>query len=593
MRPRDQRDRACASEDNPRVCANLGAEQLRTYMRHAGSVTETIARTIADLRVAGPIFERAGVRLMLENHEDFTGAEMATILSAVDHPWVGVLYDYGNSMMVGEEPMTALAAMLPYVRSAHLKDHACRVSTAGERRIVGVPIGSGVLPIAEATRTLVAAGLDRIILSSVWGYQRRCAIGAATARGVKASSAWSSRRSTRCNDRGIPKTWRHEILCGWWSWNTRPWSRGRHGFAPCCVKSPSTSERARSSASKDACGPDVGTIVHCSVTGSDIGGRGVSDRRPARLVCILGTGRMGSNHLCRVLSCIPEIESRTEPFHPRYCYGLHRHELIELSRRAGASFELSNDNPAAVKIARRHPSHVLDCLSFLTAPEKRIASFKILADQLTLSQIERKIVGRPDVIVVFLRRRPIDAFISLMKATHLQEWRDVDTTGLRIEIDAAAFLSWWRTCANWFVRLEAECWYRNKPFHHLSYEDDIAIAPAETARRFCALLEPYGLGDFTLPDEAQITGFERQDRNAGPADRVSNWPEFQRRLEEIGGSDKTFAPFPHFRPHAGDRLRRWLFGHRRRDRQAVSARIERPAPRAMRGEYAVGPGRTR
>ena len=153
------------------VCRNLGAEQLRTYMRHAGSVEETIQRTIDDLRVVAPIFERASVRLMLENHEDFTGAEMATILSAVDHPSVGVLYDYGNSMMVGEEPMTALAAMLPYVRSAHLKDHACRVSEAGERQILGVPIGSGTLPIAAGTRALVANGLDRIILSSVWGYQ--------------------------------------------------------------------------------------------------------------------------------------------------------------------------------------------------------------------------------------------------------------------------------------------------------------------------------------------------------------------------------------------------------------------------------------
>jgi hypothetical protein len=73
--------------------------------------------------------------------------------------------------MVGEEPMTALAAMLPWVRSVHLKDHACRIGASGERRIVGVPIGSGVVPIAAATRALVAGGLDRIILSSVWGYQ--------------------------------------------------------------------------------------------------------------------------------------------------------------------------------------------------------------------------------------------------------------------------------------------------------------------------------------------------------------------------------------------------------------------------------------
>jgi sugar phosphate isomerase/epimerase len=153
------------------VCGTLGAERLRTYMRHAGSVAETIECTVADLRVAAPIFERAGVCLMLENHEDFTGAEMATILKAVDHPSVGVLYDYGNSMMVGEEPLTALAAMLPFVRSAHLKDHACRVDAAGVRQILGVPIGSGILPIAETTRALVAGGPDRIILSSVWAYQ--------------------------------------------------------------------------------------------------------------------------------------------------------------------------------------------------------------------------------------------------------------------------------------------------------------------------------------------------------------------------------------------------------------------------------------
>lgn len=36
---------------------------------------------------------------------------------------------------------------------------------------IGVPIGSGILPIAALTRSLVAGGLDRIILSSVWAYQ--------------------------------------------------------------------------------------------------------------------------------------------------------------------------------------------------------------------------------------------------------------------------------------------------------------------------------------------------------------------------------------------------------------------------------------
>lgn len=152
------------------VCTALGARQLRTYMRHQGSVAETIAGTIADLRIVARLAEQAGVRVLLENHEDFTGPELAEILAAVDNPWVGALFDYGNSMMLGEEPLTALKAIKPFVRSAHLKDHACAV-VDGEWWILGTPLGDGVLPIMEITQELVAAGLDQIILSSVWAYK--------------------------------------------------------------------------------------------------------------------------------------------------------------------------------------------------------------------------------------------------------------------------------------------------------------------------------------------------------------------------------------------------------------------------------------
>lgn len=156
------------------VCQALGAKQLRTYMRHGGTVRETIERTIADLRVVAGLAEQAGVRVLLENHEDFTGPELAEILACVDHPWVAALFDYGNSMMVGEEPMTALAAIQPYVRSAHLKDHVCLMqgdAADAQFWIIGCPIGQGVLPIIEITRRLAGAGLDQLIMSSVWGYK--------------------------------------------------------------------------------------------------------------------------------------------------------------------------------------------------------------------------------------------------------------------------------------------------------------------------------------------------------------------------------------------------------------------------------------
>ena len=153
------------------VCEALGARRLRTYMRHDGGVEETIAATVADLREIAPTCAARGVLLLLENHEDFTGAELATILDAADHPAVAALYDYGNSMMVGEEPAVALDAILPHARSAHLKDHACVAGEDGEPWVLGVPIGSGALPIAELTRRLAAADCEVVIVSSVWGYR--------------------------------------------------------------------------------------------------------------------------------------------------------------------------------------------------------------------------------------------------------------------------------------------------------------------------------------------------------------------------------------------------------------------------------------
>jgi sugar phosphate isomerase/epimerase len=133
-----------------------------------------VRQTIADLRHAAPMFRNAGIALLLENHEDFTGAEMAEIMRGVDMAPVGALFDYGNSMMVAEQPDTALEAMLPFIRSVHLKDHACRKLPDGTVEILGVPIGSGVLPIADLTRKLIANGLDRILLSNVWAY--RCPV---------------------------------------------------------------------------------------------------------------------------------------------------------------------------------------------------------------------------------------------------------------------------------------------------------------------------------------------------------------------------------------------------------------------------------
>ncbi len=151
------------------VAAALGADRLRTYTKYTGTLPDLIRWTIADLRAIAPLAEDLGIVVVLENHEDFQGKVIGDILAAVDHPNIRALYDYGNSQMVGEDPLVALAAMLPFTTTIHLKDHII-ASDGASTFVQGVPTGTGRLPIIEQTDRLYDGGLRRFCFENVWAY---------------------------------------------------------------------------------------------------------------------------------------------------------------------------------------------------------------------------------------------------------------------------------------------------------------------------------------------------------------------------------------------------------------------------------------
>ncbi|MDA0745436.1 MAG: TIM barrel protein [bacterium] len=157
------------------VARAVGAQQIRTYTRHRGiPPEEMVVRTTKDLIAIAPRAEAAGVHILLENHEEFTGTQIATILTRVNSPWIAALYDYGNSQMLLEDPYDALEAMAPHARSAHLKDHvllAPEDAPDGQLSVLGVPIGQGNLPIVDLTRRLLDTGLNHIVFENVWAYR--------------------------------------------------------------------------------------------------------------------------------------------------------------------------------------------------------------------------------------------------------------------------------------------------------------------------------------------------------------------------------------------------------------------------------------
>ena len=192
LRPRDERHRRARTSRRSSASAACSARAAcaRTCGTRAPS-TRRSRRPIADLRAIAPVCAAHGVDVLLENHEDFTGAELATILDAVGHPAVGALFDYGNSMMVGEEPAVALDAILPHARSAHLQGPRLRRRAGRRAWVLGVPIGSGALPIADLTRRLAAPAARSWSCRASGRTGRQCARGVAAPSRGRASSASS------------------------------------------------------------------------------------------------------------------------------------------------------------------------------------------------------------------------------------------------------------------------------------------------------------------------------------------------------------------------------------------------------------------
>ena len=156
------------------ITRHLGAEYLRTYTVPLKDGRDQSDGAVTGLSAVAPLAEEMGITLLLENHEDLTATEVATVLHRINHPRVQALFDYGNSAIFMEEPAESVRVLGRYCRSAHLKDHVTIPSgeTPGvdEPMWLGVPLGEGHLPIVETTKGLQAAGMTRVCFENCWAY---------------------------------------------------------------------------------------------------------------------------------------------------------------------------------------------------------------------------------------------------------------------------------------------------------------------------------------------------------------------------------------------------------------------------------------
>lgn len=121
------------------------------------------------LRESLPEFEKAGVRIAVENYDRIPTEEIARIMERVGSPYLGVCLDTVNSFGALEGPKVVVRTLAPWVISLHLKDFWIRrVNYQMGFIIEGRPAGQGRLNVPWLLDELSRAGADPNAVLELW-----------------------------------------------------------------------------------------------------------------------------------------------------------------------------------------------------------------------------------------------------------------------------------------------------------------------------------------------------------------------------------------------------------------------------------------
>lgn len=215
-------------------------------------------------------------------------------------------------------------------------------------------------------------------------------------------------------------------------------------------------------------------------------------------ICLITGPRTGANHLMQLGGNFAELKTFPELFE----------SLAE----------------------RIEPDNVLErAAAEAQAERKRVLTFKLWHDTLEAETVEQLVLSRPGTRVIFVVRRQIDAYVSWCKAIELGKWQGVDTSGVRLTLDANDFAAWMEAQERWYDRWRNWLNRRFLPAPILRYETDLDQPPEWALRRFAAAAAQVGV-TLRVPASLPVAGLTKQDRIKAAADKVDNWPAFSKAL---------------------------------------------------------------
>ena len=134
----------------------LGIKTIRIKMDQIGPTIYGGNRYLSDtfqtaveqfklkLKLLKPILEDFGVSVAIENHQDFHSLELLEIADQANTELVGITWDVGNSIAVGDTIESFYTNVGHLIKNVHLKDYKLFKSSKGIR-LVRCALGEGVV----------------------------------------------------------------------------------------------------------------------------------------------------------------------------------------------------------------------------------------------------------------------------------------------------------------------------------------------------------------------------------------------------------------------------------------------------------------
>lgn len=170
------------------ICVELGVDTMNTEFNGRPEAPELAeAQFWRSMEELLPVFEREGVRLVLEPHpDDFVelGVPAVDLVRAVDQPFVSFLYCTPHTFHQGDDARGIIERAGDLLTHVHLADTMDHTASDGLRYILNPPgttarvhqhmdIGRGDVDFDEVFHALAATGFDGVLTTCVFGWDER------------------------------------------------------------------------------------------------------------------------------------------------------------------------------------------------------------------------------------------------------------------------------------------------------------------------------------------------------------------------------------------------------------------------------------